>query len=77
MPQISKLLVAAVFACFLGMAFADSPIVLNGAIDKEQLRQGHHWTPDEANLKMKEYASTWRYKNSWEKRASAIREGIL
>ena len=50
---------------------------LQDAIDEEMLCVGHHWTPDEANLKMKEFANSWRNKRSWEKRARAIREGIL
>ena len=62
--------------CF-GTVLADSPLDLSKAIDSGQLRRGHHWTPDEANLKMKEYASKWQDRKSWEKRAKAIREGIL
>ena len=50
---------------------------LNEAITPEMLCVGHHWTPDEANLKMKEFASKWRDKASWEGRAKAIRKGIL
>lgn len=38
---------------------------------------GHHWTEDEANLKMKEFAATWHDKASWEARADMIRKGIL
>ena len=62
--------------CF-GTVLADSPLDLSKAIDSGQLRRGHHWTPDEANLKMKEYASKWQDRKSWEKRAKAIREGVL
>jgi len=40
------------------------------------LCMGHHWTEDEANLKMKEFASTWGNLESWEARADMIREGI-
>ena len=68
---------SAIVALCFGTILAASPIKLSEAIDSGQLRIGHHWTPDEANLKMKEYASKWRDRNSWEKRASAIREGIL
>jgi len=53
------------------------PEALENAIDEEQLRRGHYWTPDEANLMMKEYASQWSDKKSWEKRAEGIRQGIL
>jgi len=38
---------------------------------------GRHWTQDEANLKMKEFAETWDDVESWEKRADMIREGII
>ncbi|KAA3654580.1 MAG: acetylxylan esterase [Calditrichaeota bacterium] len=38
---------------------------------------GHYWTEDEANLKMKEFASTWHDKASWEKRAAMIKQGII
>ncbi len=41
------------------------------------LCMGAHWTEDEANLKMKEFASTWNDLPSWEERASVIREGII
>lgn len=47
------------------------------AAPEEQLCVGHHWTPDEANLKMKAFAATWKDRRSWEKRAKTIREGIL
>ena len=46
-------------------------------IDEGLLCVGNHWTPDEANLKMKEFASSWDDKRTWEKRAKAIRAGIL
>ena len=38
---------------------------------------GHYWTPEEANLKMKEFSSTWNDLKSWEKRAKMIKEGII
>jgi len=41
------------------------------------LCQGRYWTEDEANLKMKEFASTWNDRSSWEARATQIREGII
>ena len=44
---------------------------------KNMLCQGRHWTEDEANLKMKEFAQSWNDRESWEKRATVIREGII
>lgn len=41
------------------------------------LCQGHHWTEDEANLKMKEFASEWNDIESWEARADIIRQRII
>ncbi len=41
------------------------------------LCRGYYWTEDEANLKMKEFASKWDDLESWEKRANMIREGII
>lgn len=38
---------------------------------------GQHWTEDEANLMMKEFATTWDDLASWEKRAKQIRKGIV
>lgn len=43
----------------------------------DMLYVGHYWTPDEANLKMKEFASTWNDLDAWEKRAETIRNGII
>lgn len=44
---------------------------------ENMLCPGHYWTEDEANLKMKEFSLAWNDKESWEKRADIIREGIL
>ncbi|MBN2326344.1 MAG: acetylxylan esterase [Candidatus Omnitrophica bacterium] len=41
------------------------------------LRQGGFWTPEEGKQKLEEYAQTWNDRASWEKRAAAIRAGIL
>jgi len=41
------------------------------------LCQGRHWTEDEANLMMKDFAKAWNDKDSWEKRKQRIKEGIL
>jgi len=38
---------------------------------------GHHWTEDEANLKMKEFAASWNDLESWKRRAEEIKEGII
>ena len=38
---------------------------------------GHHWTEDEANLMMKQFESEWDDRESWEARASQIRQGII
>lgn len=41
------------------------------------LCQGNYWTEDEGNLMMKEFASQWSDKASWEQRADMIRNGII
>ena len=41
------------------------------------LRMGHYFTEDEANLKLKEFGSTWNDLESWEKRAAMIKEGVI
>ncbi|MCB0730930.1 MAG: acetylxylan esterase [Ignavibacteriae bacterium] len=41
------------------------------------LCMGRYWTEDEANLKMKEFASQWNDLTSWETRADKIRNGII
>ena len=41
------------------------------------LCQGHYWTEDEANRVMKDFASQWRDRTSWEERAQQIRRGIV
>lgn len=51
--------------------------VLNLQAQEDLLCQGRHWTEDEANLKMKEFAREWNDKESWEKRAEIIRSGII
>ena len=37
---------------------------------------GKHWTEDEANLRMKEFAKEWSDLESWEERAATIKNGI-
>ncbi|WP_299532720.1 CocE/NonD family hydrolase [Ulvibacterium sp.] len=49
---------------------------LCAAAQEGNLCVGHYWTPDQANLKMKEFASQWNDLESWEERALIIKEGI-
>ncbi|MGW8315418.1 MAG: alpha/beta hydrolase family protein [Bacteroidales bacterium] len=44
---------------------------------ESMLCQGHYWTEDEANLRMKQFAASWNDLASWEKRAAVIRQGIM
>ncbi len=41
------------------------------------LCQGYHWTEDEGNRMMKQFAAEWSDSASWEARASKIKQGIL
>ena len=41
------------------------------------LCQGHYWTEDEANFKMKEFAKKWDDLASWEERATRIKTNIV
>lgn len=50
---------------------------LNSFSQIDMLCVGRYWTEDEANLKMKEFASTWNDLESWENRATIIRNGII
>jgi dienelactone hydrolase len=52
-------------------------IALKSYSQDDMLCVGHHWTEDEANLKMKEFAKTWNDKASWEKRANVLKQGII
>lgn len=49
----------------------------NSNAQENMLCMGGHWTEDEANLKMKEFASTWNDLASWESRKAIIKKGIL
>jgi dienelactone hydrolase len=52
-------------------------LILNQASgQKPLLCKGEYWTEDDANLVMKEFASKWNDRESWEKRADVIRRGI-
>lgn len=44
---------------------------------KKELCMGDYWTADEANLKMKEFSKTWDDLQSWEDRASTIKNGLI
>ena len=44
---------------------------------EDMLCMGKHWTEDEANLVMKQFASEWDDLPSWEQRADIIRAGII
>lgn len=50
---------------------------ITGYSQKNMLCVGHHWTEDEANLKMKQFAASWKDRSSWEKRAAIIKQGII
>ena len=49
----------------------------SAAAQESMLCVGAHWTEDEANLMMKEFASLWTDRSSWEERATMIRQGII
>jgi dienelactone hydrolase len=55
----------------------DPAPVVKFILDHALLRQGNAWSEEEAKKKLEEYAKTWSDRASWEKRAAAIREGIL
>ena len=44
---------------------------------EDMLCQGSYWTEDQANLKMKDFATQWNDLPSWEKRANILRTGII
>jgi dienelactone hydrolase len=50
---------------------------LRVSAQENMLCRGYYWTEDEANLVMKEFAGEWNDRDSWEKRADIIRQGIL
>lgn len=59
-------------------------ILLLGVLSTAQVRtqtdllcQGAYWTEQQGNLKMKEFASQWSDKATWEQRAEIIRRGIV
>jgi len=50
---------------------------LSGFCQDSLLCIGYHWTEDEANRMMKEFAGSWDDIDSWEKRAQRIKQGII
>jgi len=52
-------------------------IPLPGFSQDPMLCVGNHWTEDEGNLMMKEFASHWNDRASWEGRAVIIRQGLI
>ncbi len=70
------------FSGFLAFLFTLSSLSaallpMSEAAPEELLCIGNHWTPAEANLKLKEFASTYKNKKTWEKRKAQIKQGIL
>jgi dienelactone hydrolase len=62
----------------LGLLLACTPLDRLAAQDKTPtLRRGSAWSEEAAKRKLEEYGKTWSDRTSWEKRAAAIREGIL
>ena len=55
---------------FLGLS-------IQGYGQENLLCRGNYWTEDQANLMMKQFASEWNNLESWEKRATVIRNGII
>jgi dienelactone hydrolase len=52
-------------------------LIVHGMSGQESmLCQGRYWTEDEANLRMKDFATRWDDLASWEARADMIRQGI-
>ena len=52
-------------------------MTVSAIAQESMLCVGGHWTEDQANLKMKEFDSGWQDLESWEARASVIRQGII
>lgn len=52
-------------------------VYLAGPAQDTMLCVGRHWTEDQANLMLKKFQKTWNDLESWEKRASMIRSGII
>jgi uncharacterized protein len=52
-------------------------ITMNGFSQDNYLCRDKYWTEDQGNMMMKKFASEWNNLESWEKRATVIRNGIL
>ncbi|MCK4879157.1 MAG: alpha/beta hydrolase [Bacteroidales bacterium] len=65
--KLAALLIGALLTCWLPALFSQ----------ESMLCMGRHWSEDEANLKMKEFRSSWDNLESWESRAGIIRQGII
>jgi len=52
-------------------------ISLTALAQESMLCVGNYWTEDEANQKIKEFASEWNDLESWENRAARIKQGII
>lgn len=50
---------------------------VEGYAQADLLCRGKYWTEDQGNLMMKQFASEWNNRASWEGRATVIRDGIL
>ncbi len=61
----------------LSLYILTTALSLSLLAQESMLCMGNHWTEDEANLKMKEFASQWDDLESWEQRADRIRKGII
>ena len=60
------------FTLFLLVGFT-----MQGYAQDDFLCRDKYWTEDQGNMMMKKFASEWNNLESWEKRASVIRNGIL
>ncbi len=49
----------------------------NATAQDDMLCVGRYWTEDEGNKMLKEFQKQWNDKDSWEKRADMIRQGII
>ena len=66
MNPFIKLIIFLIFATSTGLFSQDNMLCM-----------GHHWSEDEANLRMKEFSKQWDDKESWIKRAERIKQGLI
>ena len=50
---------------------------IHGYAQEDMLCRGKYWTEDQGNMMMKKFSSEWNNLESWEKRATIIRNGII